>query len=95
MPSPGASEDSYSVLIYIKKNIKKKKIFRVMVPHTFDPSTQEAEAGMSVYPAFRSRGRGRQIRSLKFKASLIYRASSGTARATQSNPVLINGVWGC
>jgi hypothetical protein len=43
-----------------------------MVAHTFNPSTQEAEAG----------------RSLEFKASLVYRASSRTARATQRKPVL-------
>ena len=38
--------------------------------HTFNPITQEAEAGGS----------------LEFKASLVYRASSWTARATQRNP---------
>ena len=32
------------------------------------------------------RGRGRQIS--EFKASLVYRVSSRTARATQRNPVL-------
>jgi hypothetical protein len=39
--------------------------------HAFNPSTWEAEAG-----GF-----------LKFKASLVYRVSSRTARATQRNPV--------
>jgi hypothetical protein len=42
-----------------------------VVVHAFNPSTREAEAG----------------RSLEFKASLIYRVSSRTARATQRNPV--------
>jgi hypothetical protein len=46
----------------------------VMV-HTFNPSTWQ-------------RGRGRQI-SL-FKASLVYRVSSRTARAIQRNPVSKN-----
>jgi hypothetical protein len=40
---------------------------------TFSPSTQEAETD----------------RSLEFEASLVYRASSRTARATQRSPVLI------
>jgi hypothetical protein len=39
--------------------------------HTFNPSTWEAEAG-----GF-----------FEFKASLVYRVSSRTARATQRNPV--------
>jgi hypothetical protein len=39
--------------------------------HAFNPSTPEADIG----------------KSLKFKVSLIYRASSRTARATQGNPV--------
>jgi hypothetical protein len=42
--------------------------------HTFSPSNQKAEAGGS----------------LEFGASLFYRASSRTARATQRNPVLKN-----
>jgi hypothetical protein len=42
-----------------------------MVTHTFNPSIQEAEAGGS----------------LEFKGSLVYRASSRAARATQRNPV--------
>jgi hypothetical protein len=33
-------------------------------------------------------GRGRQIS--EFEASLVYRVSSGTARATQRNPALKN-----
>jgi hypothetical protein len=42
-----------------------------VVAHTFNPSTREAEAGGS----------------LEFKASLVYKVSSRTARATQRNPV--------
>ena len=42
-----------------------------MVAHAFDPSTWEAEAGGS----------------LIFKASLVYRVSSRTARAAQRNLV--------
>ena len=42
-----------------------------MVAHTFDPNTKEAEAGGS----------------LEFEASLVYRESCRTARATQRNPV--------
>jgi hypothetical protein len=44
-----------------------------MVAHTFNPSTWEA------------RGRGRRIS--EFKASLVYKVSSRTTRATQRNPV--------
>jgi hypothetical protein len=44
------------------------------VEHAFNPSTCKAEAG----------------RSLEFKASLVYRVSSRTARATQRNPVSKN-----
>jgi hypothetical protein len=36
----------------------------------------------------RGRGRGRQIS--EFEARLVYRVSSGTARATQRNPVSKN-----
>jgi hypothetical protein len=43
-----------------------------MVAHAFNLSTQKAE-------------RGRQIS--EFEASLVYRVSSRTARATQRNPV--------
>ena len=42
-----------------------------MVAHAFNPSTWEAEAG-----GF-----------LEFEASLVYKVSSRTARATQGNPV--------
>jgi hypothetical protein len=45
---------------------------RAVVVYTFNPSTQEAE-------------RGRQIS--EFEASLVYRVSSRTARATQRKPV--------
>lgn len=43
-----------------------------VVVHDFSPNTPEAEAGGT----------------LKFEASLVYRASSRTARVTQRNPVL-------
>jgi hypothetical protein len=46
-----------------------------MVTNAFNPSTWEAE-------------RGRWIS--EFEASLIYKVSSRTARATQRNPVLKN-----
>jgi hypothetical protein len=42
-----------------------------VVAHAFNPSTWEAEAGGS----------------LEFEASLVYRVSSRTTRATQRNPV--------
>ena len=42
-----------------------------MVVHAFNPSTWGTETG----------------RSLEFEASLVYRASFKTARATQRNPV--------
>jgi hypothetical protein len=45
-----------------------------VVAHAFDPSTREAEAS----------------RFLEFEASLVYRVSSRTARATQRNPVSKN-----
>jgi hypothetical protein len=45
-----------------------------MVMHTFNHSTQKAAAG----------------RSLEFKASLVYRVNSRTARVTQRNPVSTN-----
>jgi hypothetical protein len=45
-----------------------------MVAHAFNPSTWEAEAG-----GFS-----------EFEASLVYRVSSRTARATQRNPVSKN-----
>ena len=43
-----------------------------MLAHTFDPNTYEAE----------------QTDICEFKASLIYKVSSRTARATQRHPVL-------
>jgi hypothetical protein len=46
----------------------------VVVAHAFNPSTREAEAG-----GFLSK-----------RASLVYRVSSRTARATQRNPVSEN-----
>jgi hypothetical protein len=46
-----------------------------MVAHAFNPSTWEAEGG-----GFRS----------EFEASLVYKVSSWTARATQRNPVSKN-----
>jgi hypothetical protein len=45
-----------------------------MVAHAFNPSTWEAEAG----------------RFLSSEASLVYKVSSRTARATQRNPVSKN-----
>ena len=42
-----------------------------MLDHASNPSTQEAEAA----------------RALEFESSLVYRASSTTARATQRNPM--------
>jgi hypothetical protein len=49
-----------------------------VVAHTFKASTWETEAGGS----------------LEFKASLVYRVSSRTARATQRNPVMKTEVGG-
>jgi len=49
-------------------------VSRVVTVHTFDPSTQEAKAADLCW----------------FEASLVYGASSRTARATQRNPVLKN-----
>jgi hypothetical protein len=46
---------------------------QAVVAHAFNPSTWKAE------------GRGRQIS--EFKASLVYRVSSRTARATLKNPI--------
>jgi hypothetical protein len=45
-----------------------------MVAHAFNPSTWEAETG----------------RISEFEASLVYKVSSRTARATQRNPVSKN-----
>jgi hypothetical protein len=52
MPSSGMSEDSYSVLTYIKERRKKKKLG--VVAQAFNPSTREAEAGrfLSLRPAW-------------------------------------------
>jgi hypothetical protein len=50
----------------------------VVVAHIFNPGIQEAEAG----------------RSLNLKVSLVNRASSRTARATQKYPVLRERVGG-
>jgi hypothetical protein len=49
---------------------------RAVVAHAFNPSTREG-------------GRGRWIS--EFEASLVYRVSSRTARATQRNPVWKKG----
>jgi hypothetical protein len=49
-----------------------------VVAHAFNPSTWEAEAGGSS----------------EFEASLVYRVSSRTARATQRNPVSGRGSGG-
>ena len=43
---------------------------------------------MPLIPVFNQGGIGRQIS--EFKANLVYRGSSRTARATQRNPVLRN-----
>jgi hypothetical protein len=61
-----------------------------VVVHAFNLSTREAEAGgfLHLILAKRLRSDGRRIS--EFKASLIYRVSSRTARATQRNPVLKN-----
>ena len=45
---------------------------QMMMAHTFNPSTQEAETG----------------RFCKFKAGLVYRVSSRAAMATQRDPYL-------
>jgi hypothetical protein len=50
---------------------KKKKKSKVVVSQAFNPSAWEAKSG----------------RFLEFEASLVYRVSSSTARATQRNPV--------
>jgi hypothetical protein len=53
-------------------NLKKKNPSQAVVADAFNPSTREAEAGRRIS---------------EFKASLVYRVSSRTARATQRNPV--------
>ena len=55
-------------------NIVHYKALKVVVAHTFSPSTWEAEADGS----------------LEFKASLVYRVSCRAARTTQRNPVSKN-----
>lgn len=45
---------------------------------------------MSLIPVL---GRPRQVELCEFKDSLVYRASSGIARATERNPVLKNKGW--
>jgi hypothetical protein len=54
-----------------------------MVVHAFNPSTWEAEAGRSLSLSF--------AWSSEFEASLVYKVSSRTARATQRNPVFFGG----
>jgi hypothetical protein len=54
-----------------------------VVAHTFNPSTQEA----GFRPSFTQEA-GRWIS--EFEASLVYRVSSRTARATQRNPISKN-----
>ena len=48
------------------------------MPHTFNPSTREAEAEAEAG------------RSLEFEASLVYRVSSRTVKAVQRNSVSKN-----
>jgi hypothetical protein len=59
-------------IINLYKLFFKKNTELGVVAHTFNPSTLKAEAG-----GF-----------LSSRASLVYRVSSRTARATQRNPVL-------
>ena len=61
-----------------------------MMSHTWNPTNEEVETGSSrpikdKMPQHLG-GRDRQIS--EFEASLVYRVSSRTARATQRNPVL-------
>ena len=63
-------EKGYNETLSLNKCRKTNIICRA-VAHTFNPSTQEAEAG----------------RSPSLVPSLVYRVSSRTARATQRNPV--------
>jgi hypothetical protein len=56
--------------IIINKSLRKKIIW-VLVVHTLNASTGEAEAGRSLY----------------FNASLVYKVSSRIAWVTQRNPV--------
>jgi hypothetical protein len=54
-------------------NISNPSHGQAVVVHTFNPSTQEAEAAAA--------------RSLSLRPSLVCRVNSRTARATQKNPV--------
>jgi hypothetical protein len=56
------------------KQTKIKAVAGQLVAHAFNPSTWEVEAG--------------EWNLCEFKASLLYRASSRTASATQRNSVL-------
>jgi hypothetical protein len=72
---------------------KGRKEKRVMLcPSTLQKSekknVQLRRGGGAHLQSQHSRGRGRQIS--EFKATLVYRPSSRTARATQRNPVLKN-----
>jgi hypothetical protein len=57
-------------------NLSQPTIKPMWVAHTFNPSTQEAEADRSL--------------GLRPASNLVYRTSPRTARATQRNPVLKN-----
>jgi hypothetical protein len=57
---------------FLLNDIFKTMNFRAAVAHAFNPSTWEADRGR---------------RMSEFKASLVYKVSSRTARATQRNPV--------
>jgi hypothetical protein len=72
-PSSGSGATCIHHALELAHELKKIKTQLAMVPHTLNPSTREAKAG----------------RSSEFEASLVYRVSSRTARATQKNPV-----WG-
>jgi hypothetical protein len=64
------------VLNAAKSPFKKCKSEPGVVAHAFNASTWEAEAGVGV--------------GSEFEASLVYKVSSRTARATQRNPVSKN-----
>ena len=64
-------------------NIVKKEMKYLTIHATEKPSLRQAVVMHSSNPCIR--GRGRQIS--EFKATLVYRLSSRTARATQRNPV--------
>jgi hypothetical protein len=69
-----SSKVTYSELPGKRYLFKTSIISQAVAVHTFISSTWEAEAG----------------RFCEFKASLIYRVSSRTAKVTQRNPVLKN-----